>query len=73
MQGPTTNLLYFALKNLPSLIAMEPVLSFLKDTFYGGGSASSADKSVLIDYANKGTLSFSSMGKEPIHDRKGTP
>ncbi|KAE8773564.1 hypothetical protein D1007_54184 [Hordeum vulgare] len=72
MQGPTADLLCFTFKNLPSFIAMEPILSFLKDTFYGGSSASSADKSVLIDYANKGTLSISSKGKNPIHDREGT-
>ena len=75
MQGPAADLLCFALKNLPSFISMEPLLSFLKDTFYGGGSASSAAKSDLIDDtdADNGTLSISSKGKEPIHDiREGT-
>ena len=54
---------------------MEPLLSFLKDTFYGGGSASSVAKSDLIDDADadNGTLSVSSKGKEPIRDiREGT-
>ena len=47
-------------------------MSFLKDTFYGGDSASSAAKSDLIDdadaVADNGTLSVSSKGKEPIRD-----
>ncbi|KAE8802603.1 hypothetical protein D1007_21637 [Hordeum vulgare] len=72
MQGPTADLLCFALKNLPSFIAMETLLSFLKDTFYGDCSTSLADKSALINYADKGTLSVSSKGKEPICDRNDT-
>ncbi|KAE8785290.1 hypothetical protein D1007_41036 [Hordeum vulgare] len=72
MQGPSTHILFFVLKYFPSFITMEPLLSFLNDTFYGHGLASSADKSVLIDHANKGTPSVSSKGKEPIHDREGT-
>ncbi|KAE8775754.1 ABC transporter B family member 2 [Hordeum vulgare] len=42
MQGPTADLLCFALKNLPSFISMEALFSFLKDMFYDGGLASSA-------------------------------
>ena len=39
--GPAADLLRHAVKDLQSLYAIEPVLSFLKDTFYGGGLGSS--------------------------------
>ena len=35
--GPTTDLLRQAVKDLRALYAIEPILSLLKDTFYGGG------------------------------------
>ncbi|KAE8821281.1 hypothetical protein D1007_00669 [Hordeum vulgare] len=62
-------------KNLPSFIAIKPLLSFLKDMFYGDGSESSSPKSYLIDDADtdEGTLSICSKGKESIRDiREGT-
>ncbi|KAE8806122.1 hypothetical protein D1007_17724 [Hordeum vulgare] len=56
-------------KNLQSFIAFEALLSFMKDTFYDGGSGSSATKSDLIDNNDDmGTLSISSKGKDPIFD-----
>ncbi|KAE8804724.1 hypothetical protein D1007_19284 [Hordeum vulgare] len=75
MQGPGADLLFLAMKNLPSFIAMEPLLSFLKDTYYGGGSACSHAKSDLIDDvdADKVILSVTSKGKEPIRDIKRAP
>jgi hypothetical protein len=59
---------------LPSYIAIEPLLSFLKDTFCDAGLGSSATKSDLIDGDHEeGTLSASSKGKEHICDiREGT-
>ena len=46
--GPTTDLLRQAVKELRALYAIEPILSFLKDTFYGGSLGSSIAKSDLI-------------------------
>ena len=51
-------------KNLPSYIAIEPLLSFLKDTFCDAGLGSTASKSDLIDGDHEeGTLSVSPKGK----------
>jgi hypothetical protein len=74
IHGPTADLLWFAVKNLPSYIAIEPLLSFLKDMFCGAGLGSTAAKSDLINGDHEeGTLSGSSKGKEPICDiRDGT-
>ena len=38
--GPAADLLCHAVKDLRSLYAIEPILSFLKDTLYGGGLGS---------------------------------
>ena len=59
-----------------SLYAIDPILSFLKDTFYGGGLESSITKSDLIDHDHEeGThKGFSTMGmcssnwKDPVHE-----
>ena len=48
--GPAVDLLRQALKDLRSFYAIEPILSFLKDTFYGGGLGSSIAKPDLIDH-----------------------
>ena len=42
--GPAADLLLQAVKDLRSLYAIEPILSFLKDTLYGGGLGSSIAK-----------------------------
>ena len=56
-----------SVNNLPSYIAIEPLLTFLKDTFCDTGLVSTASKSYLIDGDHEeGTLSGSSKGKEPI-------
>ena len=65
--GPTANLLHQAVKDLRALYAIEPILSFLKDTFYGGGLGSSIAKSDLIDH-DEGTHKGSSKVKQPICD-----
>ena len=74
IHGPASDLLWLAVKNLPSYIAIEPLLSFLKDTFCDAGLGSTASKPDLIDGDHEeGTLSCSSKGKEPICDiREGT-
>ena len=74
IDGPAADLLWLAVNNLPFYIAIEPLLSFLKDTFCDAGLGSTASKSDLIDGDHEeGTLSGSSKGKEPIHDiREGT-
>ena len=57
---------------MPFYIAIEPLLSFLKDTFCDAGLGSIASKLDLIDGDHKeGTLSGSSKGKEPICSSKG--
>ena len=71
--GPTTDLLRQAVKDLRSLYAIEPILSFLKDTFYGGGLESSIAKSDLIDHDHdhdheESTHEGSSKVKQPICD-----
>ena len=74
IHGPAVDLLSLAVNNLPFYIAIEPLLSFLKDTFCDAGLGSTASKSDLIDGDyEEGTLSGSSKGKEPICDiREGT-
>ena len=37
IHGPAADLLWLAVNNLPSYIAIKPLLSFLKDMFYGAG------------------------------------
>ena len=49
IHGPAAGLLWLAVNNLPSYIAIEPLLSFLKDTFYNIGLGSTVAKSHLID------------------------
>ena len=74
IHGPAADILWLAVKNLPSYIAIEPLLSFMKDTFCDAGLGSSSAKSDLIDGDHEeGTLSASSKGKEHICDiREGT-
>lgn len=69
--GPAADLLCQAVKDFRSLYAIEPILSFLKDMFYGGGLGSSIAKSDLIDHDHdheEGTHSGSSKVKQPICD-----
>jgi hypothetical protein len=49
IDGPAADLLRLVMNNLPSFIAMEPLLSFLKDTFCDASLGSSAGKLDLID------------------------
>ena len=49
IDGPAADLLLLVMNNLPSFIAMEPLLSFLKDMFCDAGLRTSAGKSDLID------------------------
>ena len=74
IHGPAADLLWLAVNNLPFYIAIEPLLSFLKDTFCDAGLGSTASKSDFIDGDHEeGTLSGSSKRKEPICDiREGT-
>ena len=61
-----------SLSRICHYIAIEPLLSFLKDTFCDAGLGSIASKSDLIDGDHEeGTLSSSSKGKEPICCSKG--
>ena len=72
IHGPAADLLSLTVKNMPSYIAIEPLLSFLKDMFCDTGLGSTASKSDLIDGDHEeGTLSGSSKGKEPICSSKG--
>ena len=69
--GPAADLLRQAVKDLRALYAIEPILSLLKDTFYGGGLGSSIAKSDLIDHDHdheEGTHEGSSKVKQPICD-----
>ena len=67
--GPTSNHLCQAVKDLRALYTIEPILSLLKDTFYGGGLGSSIAKSDLIDHDHEeGTHKGSSKVKQPIYD-----
>jgi hypothetical protein len=69
--GPAADLLHQAVKDLRSLYAIEPILSFLKDTFCSGGLGSSVAKSYLIDHDDdheEGTHKGSSKVKQPICD-----
>ena len=62
--GPATDLLCHIVKDLRSLYAVEPILSFLKDTFYDGGLGPSIAKSDLMDHAHdEGTHNGSSKVK----------
>ena len=74
IHGPAADLLWLVVNNLPSYIAIEPLLSFLKDMFCDAGLGSTASKSDLIDGDHEeGTPSSSSKGKEPVCDiREGT-
>ena len=72
IDGPAADLLSLVVNNLPSYIAIEPLLSFLKDTFCDAGLGSTASKPDLINGNHEeGTLSGSSKGKEPICSSKG--
>ena len=72
IHGPAAGLLWLAIINLPFYIAIEPLLSFLKDTFCDAGFGSTASKSDLIDGDHdEGTLYGSSKWKEPICSSKG--
>ena len=69
--GSVANLLRQAVKDLRALYAIEPILSFLKDTFYSGSLGSSIAKSDLIDHDHdheEGTHEGSSKVKQPICD-----
>ena len=69
--GPAAYLLRQAVKDLRALYAIEPIFSFPKDTFYGGGLGSSISKSNLIDHDHgheEGTHEGSSKVKQPICD-----
>ena len=74
IHGPAADLLSLTVKNMPSYIAIEPLLSFLKHTFCDVGLGSTTSKLDLINGDHEeGTLSGSSKGKEPICDiREGT-
>ena len=64
IHGPAADLLWLTVNNFPFYIAIEPLLSFLKDTFCDTGLGSTASKSDLIDDNHEvGTLSGSSKGK----------
>ena len=75
---PNVNSLRHMVKDLRSLYIIEPILSFLKDTFYDGGLGSSSAKSDLIDHdddhkegTHKGSSTMglcSSKGKDPVHE-----
>ena len=72
IHGPAADLLWLAVNNFPSYIAIEPLLSFLKDMFCVAGLGSTTSKSNLIDGDHEeGTLSGSSKGKEPICSSNG--
>ena len=49
IDGPAAGLLRLGMNNFPSFITMEPLLSFLKDTFCDTGLRSLAAKSDLIN------------------------
>ena len=66
IHGPAANLLWLAVNNLPFYIAIEPLLSFLKDTFCDAGLGSTASKSDLIDGDHEeGTSPALPRGKSP--------
>ena len=71
LNGPAADLLCQVVKDLRSLYAIEPILSFLKDTFYGGGLGSLIANSDLIDHDHEeGTQEGPSKVKQPICDIK---
>ena len=66
--GPVADL-HHVVKDLRSLYAIEPILSFMKDTFYSGILGCSIAKSYLIDHDHEeGTHEGSSKVKQPICD-----
>ena len=68
-KGLVADLLHHTVKDLRSLYAIEPILSFPKDMFYGGGLESSIAKSYLINHDHEeGTHKGSSKVKQPICD-----
>ena len=72
MHGHAADLLWLTVNNLPFYITIEPLFSFLKDTFRDAGLGSTASKLDLINGDHEeGTLSGSSKGKEPICSSKG--
>ncbi|KAE8804134.1 La-related protein 6 [Hordeum vulgare] len=68
-KGPMVDLLRLAVKDLRSLYAIDPLLSFLKETFYEGCLVSLGTKSDLNNQ-EKGNLYDFSKGKDPICDSK---
>ena len=69
--GPAADLLRQEVKYLRALYVIDPILSFLKDTFYGDGLGSSIAKSDLIDHDHdheEGTHKGSSKVNHPISD-----
>ncbi|KAE8777010.1 La-related protein 6 [Hordeum vulgare] len=68
-EGRAVDLLRRAVKDLRSLYAIEPILSFLMDTLYDRDLASSIAKSDLIDHDHEeGTHKGSSKVKQHIRD-----
>ena len=69
--GPTAELLQAVVHNLPTFIAIEPLLLFLKDTYHGGGLGSSAAMSDITDDVHeKGSLPGSPKRKETISNNR---
>jgi hypothetical protein len=69
--GPAVELLQAMVHNLPTFIAIEPLLLFLKDTYHGGGLGSSAAMSDIIDDVHeKGSFPGSPKMKETIFDSR---
>ncbi|KAE8794684.1 La-related protein 6 [Hordeum vulgare] len=70
-EGPVTDLLFHAVKDLRSLHAIKLILSFLKDTSCGGILGSSIDKSDLINHDHEeGTHKGFSTVKQRICDMR---
>jgi hypothetical protein len=56
---------------LPTFIAIEPLLLFLKDTYHGGGLGSPvAISDITDDVHEKGSLPSSPKGKETISNNR---
>ncbi|KAE8809889.1 La-related protein 6 [Hordeum vulgare] len=68
-KGPTNDLLRLAVMDLQSLYAIEPILSFMKETFNDGGLGFLAPKSDLINQ-EKGTHYNCCKGKHTIYDMR---
>ena len=60
IDGPAADLMRLVMNNFLSFTAMEPLLLFLKDTFWDAGLGSSAGNSDLIDGDHE---------EEPIYDK----